>query len=708
MPRYSGYGANDSKIVDGFDTGYFGFNNRFRPDQLKPGVLSDSRNGRMDLNGEWQVRKGIDNITSELVAGTTGLVLSFTLDDTGTPPTINDDAQPRIWASCAYSDPSETSSQYIITAQNTEAIASNLDTSTATQVAYPPSFTLGKLSSLTQAFRQVILFQGGKTSLVWDGVVTAVEAVNFDIGKTYKIDSVGDTVWTDVGAVSGTVGEVFTATAAGTGTGTAFSGFTKVESGTYEQPERLGNPSNNTTILNNLVMVVSNLHGLNIGDEINVVDPGATTLEVGERYFVAAVADVNNFAFFAQKNDSGISQAHFTKPVSQGIGYVRMPAPPFGVYHGGRLVVPYEYNVESTAETYSDRKTKDEIIFSNGLDINTYDDVPNTKQLTAGTADFIVGLHSFSDDQLLIFNRNSIHTITSTIKISEAVTSLVTGEIGCVAKDSIVQVGGNLFFLSDSGIYGASFQDLYNLRGNEVPLSEAIDKTIRLINRDLWQNSSAVYFDNKYYIAVPLDSIDSEGTRVRATNNNAILIYNFINKQWESIDSVTSFDYEKLIIAGEGEKRGVYCINSFGGVHLLESRNDGTDRISADPSASNLVTTQPIESSLTTRDFTIGTTDRKKWNTFEMQVQSSDVEVSDFDISAETKNIDYNLNLGTLSSRLNNSPLDINEDVSIRGRIGNSRAYSIQFTLNNFTGRPRIKSIKTSGGVAFNSTNTAI
>ena len=138
MPRYSGYGANDSKIVDEFDTGYFGFNNRFRPDQLKSGILADSRNGRMDLNGEWQVRKGIENITSELVAGTLGLVLNFVLDDLGTRPVINNDAQPRIWASCAYSDPSQTSSQYIVTAQNTEAIASNLDTNTSVKVAYPP------------------------------------------------------------------------------------------------------------------------------------------------------------------------------------------------------------------------------------------------------------------------------------------------------------------------------------------------------------------------------------------------------------------------------------------------------------------------------------------------------------------------------------------------------------------------------------------
>ena len=709
MPRYSGYGANDSKIVDEFDTGYFGFNNRFRPDQLKPGVLADSRNGRMDINGEWQVRKGIDNITSELVAGTSGITLSFVLDDTGTPPTIDDDAQPRIWAACAYSDPNQASSQYIITAQNSEAIASNLDTSTASKVPYPPGYSLAQISVLTQAFNQVILFIKGKTALVWDGVVTATSAGSFVVGRTYKISVPGTTDFTLIGASDSVAGTVFTATGAGTGDGTAFSGFTRVESGTYAQPDRLGDTGSNTTILNSVVSVLSTAHGLSVNDEIVVLDGDSTELVAGEKYFVSEITDANNFKFIAEKNDTTSSaEAHFSEPVSQGVGYIHMPAPPFGVYHGGRLVVPYEFSVDASDNSFTDRNIKDEIIFSNGLDINTYDDVPNTKRLTAGTADFIVGLHSFSDNQLLIFNRNSIHVINNTINISQATTNLVTEEIGCVAKDSIVQVGNNLFFLSDSGIYGASFQDLYNLRGNEVPLSESIDKTIKSINRNLWQNSSAVYFDNKYYIAVPLNSVDSQGNTVTATKNNAILIYNFINKQWESIDTVTSFDYEKLIIAGDGDKRGVYCVNSFGGVHLLDGRNDGTDRVSVDPTASNLVRTQPIESSITTRDFTIGTTDRKKWNTFEMHVQSSPEEVSDFDISAETKNIDYNLNLGTLSSRLSDSPLDIDEDVSIRGRIGNGRAYSIQFTLNNFTGRPRIKSIKTSGGIAFNSTNTAI
>ena len=104
----------------------------------------------------------------------------------------------------------------------------------------------------------------------------------------------------------------------------------------------------------------------------------------------------------------------------------------------------------------------------------------------------------------------------------------------------------------------------------------------------------------------------------------------------------------------------------------------------------------------------MGETDRKKWNTFEIQVESSPERASDFNITAETENIDYNLNLGSLSSANGGTQLDAGEDVSIRGRIGNSRAYGIQLTINNTSGRPRIKSIKTTGALAFSSTNRAI
>ena len=257
-------------------------------------------------------------------------------------------------------------------------------------------------------------------------------------------------------------------------------------------------------------------------------------------------------------------------------------------------------------------------------------------------------------------------------------------------------------FLSDNGVYGVSFQDLYNLRGNEVPLSESIDATIQQINKEYWSKSVGVYFDNKYYLAVPVG--------LGANKNNKIIIYNFLNKQWESVDSVNdpTFDFDNLIVAGDKSNRAVYAVNSLGGVHKIESREDGVDRITADPSTAGLITSININPSITTRQFNLKNIDRKKWNTFEIHTESSAERVSDFSISAETENIDYNLQLGTLSDRLGGQQLARGEDVSIRGRIGNSRAYGIQFTLNSITGRPKIKSLKVTGAQAFRSTNTAI
>jgi hypothetical protein len=51
----------------------------------------------------------------------------------------------------------------------------------------------------------------------------------------------------------------------------------------------------------------------------------------------------------------------------------------------------------------------DEVIASDILDTDTYDRIYAQYRFNAGTADFVVGLHSFAEDSLLVFNRNSIH-----------------------------------------------------------------------------------------------------------------------------------------------------------------------------------------------------------------------------------------------------------------------------------------------------------
>jgi hypothetical protein len=392
------------------------------------------------------------------------------------------------------------------------------------------------------------------------------------------------------------------------------------------------------------------------------------------------------------------SDPTFIKRVSVGLGFSHMPAPEFAVYHQRRLVMPFQFSVNESENSYTSRGIIDEVIASDILDSDTYDQIYAQYRFNAGEADFTVGLHSFSEDNLMVFNRNSIHLISNTTSLQAASTKLLTDEVGCVARQSIQQVGSQVIFLSDNGVYSTQFFDEYNLRGTETPLSEPINETIKRINKDQSSQAVAVYFDNRYFIAVPLDD---------ALRNNAILIYNFLNKQWESIDNVdsTDWDIENLIVAGEGSQRGVYAINRLGGIHRIDARLQGDDLINVSIGGSN--ETKDVKGSITTRQYTFGNMSRKNWKEFQMHVESSADNTSNFDLSAETENPDGNFTLGTLTSFNGGEDLLKTEDVSIRGRIGNRRGHGIQFTVNNTQGRPRIRSLQTQGSTSFRSTQKA-
>jgi hypothetical protein len=434
------------------------------------------------------------------------------------------------------------------------------------------------------------------------------------------------------------------------------------------------------------------------GFNVNPTDVSYASASVSINAGFQFVLDPRTVSTHVNDGASLLTDPIFTKRVSVGLGFTHMPAPAYAIYHQRRLVMPFRYSVDTEEGSYTYRDIVDEVIGSDILDSDTYDEIYAQYRFNAGTADFTVGLHSFSDDSLLVFNRNSIHIVQNTINLASATTKLLTNEVGCVARKSIIQVGNQVIFLSDNGVYGTQFLDEYNLRGTETPLSESINETINRINKDHWQESRAVYFDNRYYLAVPLDN---------AQRNNAILIFNFLNKQWESIDTVDNpdWDIENLIVAGEGDNRGVYAINQLGGIHRLDTRLDGRDRVvTAIGVPSN---TYGVPASITTRQYTLGTMDRKRFNQFEMHVESSSTNVSNFDITAETENPDADIGLQSLSDYIDGETLAAGEDVSIRGRIGNRRGYGIQFTVNNTQGRPRIRAIEANGAISFRSTTSA-
>jgi hypothetical protein len=754
MSRYSTYGQLDDVVAKDGDRGFIGFNNRLRPDQLQPGMLADAQNVRLDRNGEAQVRKGVELVLAPLAVGVDALTLPFdlpTLAQEGDSVTaiLNDDAINEIYGSTGFSNPNDIGSQYIIIASNAKAIAINVADSSTTDIAYPSGLIISQSVDMIQAFNKVFIFRNGQTALEWDGDLSGTPAftkvasgeysqpvqivcasgefaliqnrgiVNqsdgVSVGSTITV--IGDkTLSTD--QTSGlTIGAEFVVSKifeGGSTTTITVATATSISGGEYDGLYK--------------VTITAAGHGKNVGDPIDITGFGDSKID-GSRFVAEVngndivfyvpqnpsttvnggetVALAHGFEFYvdASKTDSHVTDGEsltstpvFTRKVSVGLGFSHMPSPPFATYHQRRLVMPYRFEVDDTVDSFTSRGILDEVIASDILDTDTYDRIYAQYRFNAGTADYIVGLHSFAEDSLLVFNRNSIHLVQNTINLEAASTRLLTNEVGCVARKSIKQVGNQVIFLSDNGVYGTQFLDEYNLRGTETPLSEPINETIKRINKEAWDKAVAVYFDNRYYLAVPLDE---------SSENNAILIYNFLNSQWESIDTVNDINYHtaNMIVVGDGNDRGVYAVNNVGGVHQLDARADGVDRVIAQIGGSQV--TPDIATSVTTRQYTLNTMDRKKWKEFDFHIQSSDSNTSDFDINIETENPDFVGSVGSLST-FNGSALAVDEDVSIRGRIGNKRGYGIQFTINNTSGRPRIRAIEVEGSVSMRSITKAI
>jgi hypothetical protein len=623
-------------------------------------MLADAQNVRLDRNGEAQVRKGVELLLAPLAVDASALTLPFDLptvgqEGDGVTAILDNDIVNAIYGSCAYSDPTADASQYIIIASNFKAIAIKVSDGTTTDIDYPVGLGISQSVDMIQAFNKVFIFRDGQTALEWDGDLSGTPA------------------------------------------------FTKVASGEYSQPKRL--TPNRVDIVDGKATAtfasVAAMNGLRVGESFIIESAGSpATFTVGSEYIVAARDDsAFTIEFFVQLDDaSNVTAVVVQQQVSVGLGFSHMPAPPFAVYHQRRLVMPFNYTVDNAVDSFTSKAALDEVIASDILDTDTYDQIYAQYRFNAGTADFVVGLHSFAEDTLLVFNRNSIHTVQNSTDLSNASVRLLTNEVGCLARKSIVQVGNRVLFLSDNGIYSTEFIDEYNLRGTGTPLSESINSTVQRINKNHSSKAVAVYFDNRYYISVPLDD---------STENNAILVYNFLNQQWESIDQVddANFHSTNLIVVGDGDDRGVYSVNDIGGVHRLDNRVDGIDRVITQIGGSQKNLKAPA--SLTTRQYTLGTMDRKRWKEFDFHIQSSDSNASNVEFSAETENPDATVDLGTLSS-LNGGDLAVGEDVSIRGRIGNRRGYGIQFTMNNTSGRPRIRSIEVDGSIAMRSTNKAI
>ena len=237
-------------------------------------------------------------------------------------------------------------------------------------------------------------------------------------------------------------------------------------------------------------------------------------------------------------------------------------------YYCNRMVALGKHHAESNA-----LRNYDTVSVSNFLDFGEWDAV-DAFTINNGGNDQVVGVSAWTLNEFLVFMRNSIFYInTGTdryisgdgLSATSQIKTLAT-DIGCSARKSVVQAGGGVFFLSDNGVYFLQPQpasaESMKLLTMADPISAPIDDVIQRINRNYAYRAVATYWNNRYYLAVPLDS---------SVDNNVVLVYNFILRQWESVDTYPAgFDVFDFVIAKKDNQRRMYGVDTDNGIFLME------------------------------------------------------------------------------------------------------------------------------------------
>jgi hypothetical protein len=554
----------ESQIAVDSDNNFIGFSSRLDPSNLTPGYSQSSNNMRLQ-RGAAQPRKGCERLTSDEYNG---------LMQSGSGYYINKNGEDNIVL--LFSD---------------GMVLYNTQKKTFSQKYTFPTgryLTIGELSSQ----------QASYTPTGSPGIYTGNISVQTTIGL-----SVGDKIKVGYGTNSPTFQYQEYTISALNGTTISYVYETNApRSGTVSllvssfsfQPEivqalnnlyifrgvagstvsaTISNPSIGNGQTASVTVTTINPNGFRVGSEVNIIDLVAP---YSHDYFhrnviVASIISPNQFTFLFTNNTGSTIQAHtnitgfvvqqanppllwdgasnaltFIDQTGVNADNVTYPLPPgeFGLYFQNRIIV----------------KTKSTEIIATDILSDNYDPL-NTFVINQGGNDAIVGVLPWIENQFLVFMSKSIYVAYVDPRFDETVpdqsqVTVVTTEVGCLARHSIVPAGQFVFFFSGKGVHMLTPQLDLKLVGNTMPLSEPVDDYFDNVNFDYAKKVTAIYFDNRFFIAFPVNG---------GIKNNSILVYNTLNKAWESIDTYPEGMYiDKFVPAFYNNKRRLFIIANIG------------------------------------------------------------------------------------------------------------------------------------------------
>ena len=364
-----------------------------------------------------------------------------------------------------------------------------------------------------------------------------------------------------------------------------------------------------------------------------------------------------------------------------------LPCSDFGFYFQNRIVC----------------KTGDYTLAVSDILEETFDVTLNNFNINNGSGDKIVGVLPWIQNQFLVFMDKSIYVcyleptlyVTGTPPGANSSMTIVTTEVGCLARRTIVSAGQFVFFLSPKGVHMLTPQLDLKLLGNTLPLSEPISDIFDNLNYQYAYKACAAYYLNRFYLSIPY-----EGSK----ENNRVVVYNTLNQQWESLDKydpylnyaqmyvdeffVQTYQSQRRLFVGARMWLSLLTLSQqslCSGVGLLEEVNN-FDNFSYIPNSQTIVPS-PINGLMKTREYMFDSLGEKRFT--RAQVQTSNIAgdriqitASAYDPDAQEMILDYTFEGGT--------------HTTLRPRVA-LRGSAIDIEVQILSGSPSVKTVSVTG-----------
>jgi len=162
--------------------------------------------------------------------------------------------------------------------------------------------------------------------------------------------------------------------------------------------------------------------------------------------------------------------------------------------------------------------------YSSTLDPQTFARDTNAHKMASGDNSPIMGMAEWTDYDVIYWKKNRIlaQNIIDTTPANWPIATLAT-DVGCVAPFSVANIGEDVYFLDIDGVRSLVQSAQDKKRAGSLPLSMAIKYWIDKINWQYANKACAWVWNNRYYLAVPMDT---------STYNNYVLVYNRLTSGW--------------------------------------------------------------------------------------------------------------------------------------------------------------------------------